>query len=69
MSGENRNGTSLKEQSLFYFIRKYILGTVNRQVFRINKRRIEVDIFIPEYRLVIEYDGAYWHTKNVDKDN
>lgn len=69
MSGENRNGTSLKEQSLFYFIRKYIPEAVNRQVFRVNKKRIEVDIFIPEYSMAIEYDGAYWHQKKVEADN
>lgn len=69
MSGENRNGTSLKEQSLLFFIRKYIPEAVNRKIFWINKKRIEVDIYIPEYRLAIEYDGAYWHRNKIDIDN
>jgi len=32
------------------------------------KLNYNVDILIPEYKIVIEYDGAYWH-KNLEKDN
>jgi endogenous inhibitor of DNA gyrase (YacG/DUF329 family) len=37
-------------------------------VYRINDRKIfngkiELDIFIPDHNLVIEYDGLYWHSE------
>jgi hypothetical protein len=54
---------SIKEIEL----RKYIENTFN---FNINKIRIEnkeIDIYIPEHKLGIEFDGLYWHS-NIYKD-
>ena len=37
-----------------------------------NSRKIippyELDIYIPEYNLAIEYNGVYWHTESMGKD-
>ena len=30
---------------------------------------VEVDIFLPDYAVAIEYDGKYWHRKKAEQDN
>lgn len=69
METKGRNGTSLKEQALFYFVKEYFPSAENRRTFLVQRKKIEVDIYIPELRLVVEYDGGYWHEGKVEKDN
>lgn len=62
-------GTSLDEKDLFEFIKNNYKGKILR-----NKRNIispyELDIYIPEKKIAIEYDGLYWHsTKNLKDKN
>lgn len=61
--------TSLPEQAiLFYLSKKYTV--VSR--YKIGKR--EADIFLPDYKIAIEYDGFFYHSsdavikKDQDKD-
>lgn len=56
-------GTSMPEQTLAYYIE---MGTRIEQRCKINKR--EVDIYLPEYTIAIEYDGIYYH-QDEDRDN
>lgn len=44
---------------------KSIFSTVQSR-FKINNR--EIDIYLPDYKLGVEYDGAYWHKNKHDKD-
>ncbi|MDO4867584.1 MAG: DUF559 domain-containing protein [Clostridia bacterium] len=64
-----RNGTSLREQSLFYFIHKFFPDTINRYKTRYSGKTLELDIFITSLKLVIEYDGGHWHENKADADN
>lgn len=64
-----KNGTSIKEQSLLFFIRKFYPSAESRKQIMFNGKKYEADIFIPELGLVIEYDGSYWHRKKAQKDN
>ncbi len=54
--------TSFAEQALFYYIKKTFPSAINRykEIF-ING--MELDIFIPDLKIGIEYDGVYWHHK------
>lgn len=61
-----KSGTSLREQILFKYIKKYYPDTVNR--FQ-HEQVGEIDIFIPNQKVGIEYDGSYWHKKKLDLDN
>jgi hypothetical protein len=43
----------------------------NSKIERHNKTILdgkEVDIFIPEYNLAIEFDGLYWHAIDQEDD-
>ena len=60
-------GTSLEEKDLYEFIENNYNGKILR-----NRRNIispyELDIYIPEKKVAIEYDGLYWHsTKNLKR--
>ena len=35
---------------------------------RANLKGYEVDVYIPEIQVGVEYDGAYWHRDNIHKD-
>ncbi|MBR5310472.1 MAG: DUF559 domain-containing protein [Oscillospiraceae bacterium] len=64
-----RNGTSLREQEVFFFVKKFFSDAVNRYKFKVDKKTLEVDIYIPSLKLVIEYDGSYWHKNKENLDN
>ena len=49
--------TSFPEQAIFHYFSQ-VTTSYNR--FHINSR-LEIDIFLPEYRIGIEYDGLYYH--------
>ena len=63
-------GTSLPEKTLLYYIQKYFNGVqYNVRLEELNF--LELDIFIPSYKIAIEYDGNVWHTdptRDVKKD-
>lgn len=57
---------SFPEKVICFYIKKYFSSTLeNYKSDFLNK--MELDIFIPELNLAIEYDGEAWH-KNLNKD-
>lgn len=52
------HGSSLKERELFYFL-TIVFGDQVKNRYKFNK--VEVDVFIPEYKIAVEYDGFYYH--------
>ena len=64
-----RNQTSLAEQSLFYYISKFFSDAINRYRFTgVACEMIEADIYVPQLKTAIEYDGGYWHKNKAEKD-
>jgi len=60
-----QTGTSNQEKELAEFLSKYVqIETNNRSIISPK----ELDIFIPNHSLAIEYNGLYWHSE-VYKDN
>lgn len=61
--------TSTGEQQVFEFIKSVL---PNAQIIQNTQRIIspyELDIYLPEYKLAIEYCGLYWHSDLFKKDN
>ena len=56
--------TSFPEQCIYYYIKQCFPNAINS--YKI-KSCTEIDIFIPELNIGIEYDGVAWH-KNIQKD-
>lgn len=58
---------SVREKLVYYNIKKHFPDTLEN--FKISSdHRINVDIYIPSLKLVIEYDGVQYH-KNAERDN
>ena len=58
--------TSIPEQAIFYYCKKYFPDAING--YKANwLGKSEIDIYIPSLNLGIEYDGRAWH-KNPQKD-
>ena len=55
--------TSYAEQAILYYMRKLYPNTVHRYT----GLGFELDVYIPDLNLAIEYDGRLWH-KNQTKD-
>ena len=54
--------TSFPEQALFFYISKYE-NVSNRYMLD----KYELDLFLPEYQIAIEYDGIYYHSSEEAK--
>lgn len=61
------NHTSFPEQAIFFYIKKAFSSAVNsyKDIF---SDGMELDVYIPELKVGIEYDGQKWHT-NKKRDN
>jgi hypothetical protein len=59
-------GTSLQETELFNFLSLYT--TVVRRSRSIITPQ-EIDLFLPEFNLAIEYNGLYWHSEEYKDKN
>ena len=56
--------TSFTEQAIFFYIKKIFPDAINRYT-DIFDNRMELDVFIPSIRVAIEYDGVFWHSKEI----
>ncbi len=61
-------GTSFNEQSICFYCRKIFENVFNRYKYKTQEKNIEIDIFIPEINLAIEYDGVFWHKNKIKND-
>ena len=67
----NRTGTSYNEQYIYWALKQLFPDTKNRyKTFKdIDSRGIELDVYIKELNLAIEYSPTYWHDNRNDRDN
>ena len=49
--------TSFPEQAIYFY---FLQVTTAKNRYRVD-RRTEIDIYLPEYKIGIEYDGAFYH--------
>lgn len=59
-----RNSTSFPEQAIYFYIKKQFPSAINR--YKEGFGRQELDIYIPNLNVGIEYDGRAWH-KEIDE--
>lgn len=59
--------TSFAEQAIYYYVKKIFPDAINRYK-DIFDNGMELDIYIPELKLAIEYDGMFWHGKKGSRD-
>lgn len=54
--------TSFPEQVIYYYFKRRYSSTINRYI----KDNKEIDIYIPELNIGIEYDGSFWHKDKIE---
>jgi predicted nucleic acid-binding Zn-ribbon protein len=59
---------SNSEQEVYNFIKEYYPNTVNNIRNLILNSKRELDIYIPELKIGIEYNGVIWHSEKFDDD-
>ncbi|MCQ2428340.1 MAG: hypothetical protein MJ137_08100 [Clostridia bacterium] len=57
------NHSSFPEQAILYYFSKVTIAKSRERVFG-----KEVDIYLPELNIGIEYNGSYWHNDKADSD-
>lgn len=63
----NYSGRSAREHSVLKFILNHYDKTVIQNCRTVLKNKHELDIYLPEFNLAIEFDGLFWHSE-VNKD-
>lgn len=61
----SRNGTSFPERFIFEFIS----DSINNVKYRYKVSGLEIDIYIPDLKLAIDYRGNYWHEDRQEMDD
>ena len=64
----NAVGTSFPEQTIRFFLAESGIDVINRYLVEYKSKKYELDLFLPQYNVGIEYDGAFWHLNKQDKD-
>ena len=61
---DSRKKTSFPEQAIFYYVKKLFPTAINKYKDCFSDG-MEFDVYIPEHKIAIEYDGARWHKTDV----
>jgi len=63
---DSKKRTSFPEQSIGYYLSKF-----EKVLYREKIENVEMDIFLPNLKIAIEYDGAFFHSRNgsEERDN
>ena len=62
------SGTSKYEIEIIDFIKSKLTNAIIIQSDRTQIHPYELDIYLPEYNLAIEFNGLYWHSESQGKD-
>ncbi len=63
----SRRRTSFPEQAIYYYVKKVFPDAINGYRGLANKNSMEIDIYIPEIKVGIEYDGRAFHYKDINR--
>lgn len=64
----NKHVKSCNEECIYQYIKNIYSGTIIQHTRKIIKP-YELDIYLPEINLAIEYNGMYWHNANNVSEN
>ena len=63
-----RKGTSFQEQAFYYYLEKKYSKVVN-SYHDSWLGKFELDMYLPEIKIAVEYDGIAWHKSNQKDEN
>ena len=56
-----KGGRSKQEAELFYWIKDFYSGPVLENYRKVLVKNRELDIYLPELKLAVEFNGTFWH--------
>jgi very-short-patch-repair endonuclease len=59
--GKNHNGKTYLEKKVEWWLKKENIQYESQKYFNNGYRKFWVDFYLPEYNIIIEADGKYWH--------
>ena len=62
-------GTSFPEQAIMFYLKKEGIDVKHRYKVKEQSKNYEIDIYLPDYKVGIEYDGVHWHKNKITEDN
>lgn len=62
------NSTSFPEQSIVFFLKQHFNNVESRTKILYNNKKYELDIYMPEFKIGIEYDGERWHKDKYEQE-
>jgi hypothetical protein len=65
----SRRRTSFPEQAIFYYVKKVFPDAISGYKDIFDKGSMELDIYIPQLKIGIEYDGKLYHNKDRNRLN
>ena len=63
-----KSTSSIAEKEVLDFVKSIYNGRIIENNQTILDKRLELDIYLPEKHLAIEFDGLYWHSEENGKD-
>ena len=65
---KKKGGTSFPEQTILFFLKENNINALSRYKIEYANKKYEVDLFLPEYNVAIEYDGVLWHKQKLEQE-
>ena len=63
-----KHGSSIAEKEVLDFVKSIYNGRIIENNQTVLENRLELDIYIPDKKVAIEFDGLYWHSEENGKD-
>lgn len=63
-----KHGSSIAEKEVLDFVKSIYSGRIIENNQTVLENRLELDIYIPDKKIAIEFDGLYWHSEENGKD-
>ena len=63
-----KHGSSIAEKEVLDFVKSIYNGRIIENNQTVLGNRLELDIYIPDKKVAIEFDGLYWHSEENGKD-
>jgi len=64
--GQNHNGKTFLEKKVEWWLKKQNIKYESQKYYNNGVRKFWVDFYLPDYNIIIEADGVYWHNAKDD---
>ena len=63
------NGKSKAEEEIYNYLKEYNINNIQKHDKNILSNQRELDLYLSDYKIAIEYNGLYWHSEDFCEKN